>query len=383
MTPNQPTPIRPTRQATAREFFEVIFRRKWLIAGLFLATTLTVLVVALSTPVTFSSSGRVLVKRGEQMSAISPGRQLFGDWENDLASELEVARSVPVLSKVREILDEETKQGQPPVKLDPGAVDAEVMGKSNVLGLAYTDLDPAVARRVCNALIQSYIAFRRDQVELRRPEAFFRKELAQVQSTIDAKLAQRERLSAQSGVIDASGQPQQVLAQLGMFLREQSLAEADLAEAVAGQRAMQVLSEDPEIDLPTLGQQYSSESALVDLKKRMVDQEARIASLRERYRDDSPEITMAQETLEHFAACSSAKWTPGCASRPRGSECCRPAWRWSIAGLPNSRSRSAHCPRRRCPSSSSTPRCARCASAIASWPWRATRRASPRTPRPA
>ena len=86
-----PTPSaapRFTRQATAREFLAVVFRRKWIILGLFLVTTATVVTVALTTPTTYISSGRILVKRGERQSALRPERQVFSDWEQDLASEM-------------------------------------------------------------------------------------------------------------------------------------------------------------------------------------------------------------------------------------------------------------------------------------------------------
>ena len=83
------------RQATMREFFAVLFRRRWFIVGLFVAVTATVMTISLTTPTTFSSSGRVLVIRGERQSALSPGRQLFSDWEQELASEVANVRSTP------------------------------------------------------------------------------------------------------------------------------------------------------------------------------------------------------------------------------------------------------------------------------------------------
>ena len=53
-----PTPITSGsgRQATAREFVAVVFRRKWIVLGLFIVTTVTVVTVALTTPTTYISS---------------------------------------------------------------------------------------------------------------------------------------------------------------------------------------------------------------------------------------------------------------------------------------------------------------------------------------
>src|SRR5215813_11797872 len=98
-----PAAPQPTlnRQATAREFLAVLFRRKWIILGLFLITTATVITVALTTPITYMSSGRILIKRGERQSALRADRQVFSDWEQDLGSEMQIMKSTPVVKRTR------------------------------------------------------------------------------------------------------------------------------------------------------------------------------------------------------------------------------------------------------------------------------------------
>ena len=143
MTQNRPhAPAVPVagRHATTREFFAVLFRRKWLILGLFSVTLTTVLVVALTTPVMYVSSGRVLVKRGEKESAFNASRQITGQWEEELGSEMEVVKSEPVLSRAHEILAAQ----RPPTPFRYNGVDVEVKGKSNVLEISYADGDPKV-----------------------------------------------------------------------------------------------------------------------------------------------------------------------------------------------------------------------------------------------
>ena len=183
-------------QATSRELFTVIFRRKWLILGLFLVVTATVVGLAFTTPVSYSSSGRVLVMRGERLSALSPGRQLYNDWEEDLGSEVEVARSYPVIQRARELLAEDVKKTGKQAKLDARTIDIEVMGKSNVLGIGYSDLDADKAQMVCNALITAYVEYRAGQAHLGKPEAFFETELQQIKSDIELKSNER-KLTAQ------------------------------------------------------------------------------------------------------------------------------------------------------------------------------------------
>ena len=62
--PVGPAPALQSSQATLREFMAVVFRRRWVILGLFFAVTATVLAIAFTTPKIWASSGRVLVARG-------------------------------------------------------------------------------------------------------------------------------------------------------------------------------------------------------------------------------------------------------------------------------------------------------------------------------
>jgi uncharacterized protein involved in exopolysaccharide biosynthesis len=285
-------------QATTREFLSVLFRRKWFIIGLFLVASVTVVALSLTTPVTYQSSGRVLIVRGERLSALTPGRQIFSDWEEDLGSEVQVARSEVVVARAREILTAEATEGAPDIGINPGAVDAEVMGKTNVLGIGYTDLDPAKAERIANALITAYVEQRQSKQVLGRPESFFEAEMSQVDRDITRKLAERQRFSSATGVTDVEGQGRAWADQLGVARQRRNEAMAELAEARSSLDAMRLLAQDPNIDLPTLGTPFTNESALISLKQKIVEQQTRIAQLRERFRDETPEVQNAIETLE-------------------------------------------------------------------------------------
>lgn len=291
------------RQATMREFFAVLFRRRWLIIGLFFVVTATVLTISFTTPTSYSSSGRVLLIRGERQSALSPGRALFGEWEQDLASEVANVRSAPVLDRARELLAERVrKSGRPAPTLHAGSVDVEVMGKSNVLGIGYSDLDPAVAHLVCDAVLTAYVEYRQNRQRLGRPESFFTAKLESLNVEIENRLAQREALATRSGVTSALDQAREWSGLLGALEQRRNETAADFAESQHSLQAMRELQQHPEIDLPTLGLPFTNESALVGLKQKIMEQQAHIAKLRERYRDDAPEVQNAMETLETLQA---------------------------------------------------------------------------------
>jgi succinoglycan biosynthesis transport protein ExoP len=277
------------RQATARDFLTVVFRRKWLI--------LSVVAISLTTPLVYVSAGRLLVKRGEQESVLEPYRRVFSEWEQDLASEIEVVKGNPVLQRAQEMLRQRAATGGPRIRLAQAQVDVEVMGKSNVVAIAYQDANPEVARIACDALIQAYIEYRQRSSAMPNPKQFFEQELGQVERDLGRWTELRREYANREGIADLEEEQRSLIGQLGMLNQRLSDVSAELAVARTEQQMMQQLRGRPDIDLPTLGERYSNESALVDIKRRLVEQEARVAELRERYREDSPEVTNALSTL--------------------------------------------------------------------------------------
>jgi succinoglycan biosynthesis transport protein ExoP len=295
---NQPSslPQAPVSQhATAREFLAVVFRRKFLILGLLATTTLTVLVIAMITPTVYVSVGRVLVKRGEQQSVLTPYRQVVNDWEADLASEIEVAKSYPVLQRAREILAHET--GAPLVHLNGRQVDAQVLGKSTVVALAYEDRDPEVAQRVCDALLRAYIDYRQNTLTLNYSRSFFEVEIGKVRKDLDVWMERRRAYADSNHLADVTEQTRNMLDVVGALEKQRGDLASELAQVSATIDAMHMLQERPDVDLPLLGSNGSGD-AILEIKRRVLDQEARLATIRERYRDGSPEATNAAETLK-------------------------------------------------------------------------------------
>jgi uncharacterized protein involved in exopolysaccharide biosynthesis len=288
------TPVR--REPTAREFLAVIFRRKNLVLGIFGATLTTVFVIAIFTPQIYVSSGRVLVRRGEQESSLTPYRQILNDWEADLASEIEVAKSDAVMLRADSLLMAEAHGGKP-LTVDQASVDAQVIGKSTVVAIAYQDRSAKVAQQVCDALIRAYIDYRQNTLSLTYPKGFFEGEIGKVRSDLDAWMERRRAFADQYHLADAGEQIRTTLNITGDMERHRSELSSELAQAQSTLSMMKRLKDQPDIDLPSLNAPGGPD-AIVQIKGKVMDQEARLATLREHYRDDSPEVTQALETLK-------------------------------------------------------------------------------------
>lgn len=289
----------PQNRATAREFMSVLFRRKAIILGLFAVTTATVVALALSTPVIYSSTGRVLVKRGERESALSPTRQVYDAWEEGLGSELEIVKSYAVLQRARQIIATEHPGGRIPI--DGARVDAEVMGKSNVVGIAYTDLVPRTAQVVADAVVRAYVEYRETDPTVQYPKQFFDRELSQLEGQMNRLEDEKRAFITRTGAVDLEDQQREQIGNLGLDQQRLSDLDAQLSESRTQLRELQALQTHAGVDLPTLGfnpnETYTNEAALTELKRHIVDQQAHVAELKERYTDQSPEVQNAEATL--------------------------------------------------------------------------------------
>jgi len=295
MTPDRSAPVLRNRQATAREFFAIVFRRRWIIIGLFLVVTLTVLVVVLSAPTDYRSIGKVAIRRGEQESLLQPGKRI-SNWEEEIATEVQVVRSQPVTDRAQALLDERAKHGGLKLKVATGGVDAEVVGASNAVLIAYTDRNPEVARQACDAVITAYVAYRQETANLTYPKAFFESEIQKVSHDLAALEESRRSYTTVNNAVAIDDQQRMAISTLSSLQQRRSEVQSDLAEARANLKQVQKFARDPNLDVPTFGG-GEGEQVLVDLRIKVLNQETRVAQLRERYRDDSPDVQNALATL--------------------------------------------------------------------------------------
>ncbi|NOT34234.1 MAG: hypothetical protein HOP12_08710 [Candidatus Eisenbacteria bacterium] len=284
------------RSATAREFLAVVFRRKWIIIGLFVVASVTVLSVAFTTRTSYQSFGEVLIKRGEQESLLQPNRRMSG-WEEELASEIEVVRSAPVQMRAQQLLDQQASEGLPRIDLGSGSVGAEVKGESNVILIGYVHSDPKIAERACNAVVTAYVEHRLKTLNLAYPKEFFDAEVKKVTEDLDRYETLRRNFARGSDAYAIEDQTRNLVSSLLSMRQRRTEIDADLRSARSNLEQIEKFASQPDLDSPTMGQ-GANEQVLVDLKLRVLGQETRLAQLRERYREDSPEIVNGVATLE-------------------------------------------------------------------------------------
>jgi uncharacterized protein involved in exopolysaccharide biosynthesis len=286
-----------SRLVGARDFLTVVFRRKWIILGLFVIVSLTVGVLTLARPVDYASFGSVLVKRGEQESIMTPGRRVTG-WEEELATEAQVVKSWAVREVAQASLDAEARRGAPALRLDAGAIDVEVIGQSNVIQIAYVARESDQAHRACDAIVNAYVEYRSASETLPYPKKFFDGELQRVSAAMDSLGRVRRQFTESRDVVDISEQRRSLIGSVSSRMHDRALVSGDLAEASGHLQTLNALHDSPDMDVPVTGSGFLNEGALADLKTSMIRQETRIAQLQERYREDAPELVDARASLE-------------------------------------------------------------------------------------
>ncbi len=297
-------PARASARGGARDFLAVLFRRRWIIVTIFFVTTLTVVGINITQPLFYESTGKVIVKRGVRDNLIQNGVRML-TWNEELASEVEVVKSNTVLQRVQAIVDEERAAAhRPKLRLDGTKVAATVLGESNVLAMSYESRDPAAAQEVTDALIQSYMEYRRNAYTLQYPKEFFDSELARVTKELDEWTRKREAFMNATGTVNLDVQGMQD----ADFVRNQNLELAHLDQELAQKRsALQSMrnfaASSTSGNVPFLADGTSTgDFILNDVRRHLADGRSRLKEMEAIYVANSPELAQQKALVANLEA---------------------------------------------------------------------------------
>lgn len=177
---------RATRQETSlRDFLDVVFRRKRIIASIFVLSIALVVFLDSRRPEVWESNARVLVRRGEQSSVLNQNIRTLG-WEEEVASEIQVILSDDVFKRARLIFaDSARAHGLEDVAFNAGGARADVMGESNVFVIGYVDARKELCRIGCDAVTLAFRDYYRERKAPPKLSDFFQDEITDVRTEID------------------------------------------------------------------------------------------------------------------------------------------------------------------------------------------------------
>jgi uncharacterized protein involved in exopolysaccharide biosynthesis len=166
------------QEATMRDFLNVVFRWKYLILAVVLVTTFFIVYMKASKPLTYVSSARLLVERGERENVFTANPRYLG-WAEEMSSQLEVILSEAVFSNARKIFaDSLDARGLGGTRyFSAGGVRADVVGESNVIVVSYSGLDPVTCELGCKAVMTAYMDYYKRQTAPPAVTDFFDSEI--------------------------------------------------------------------------------------------------------------------------------------------------------------------------------------------------------------
>jgi succinoglycan biosynthesis transport protein ExoP len=198
-----PTPVE--RDTTIRDLLAVVFKRKWLIVGIFLVASAITAFKIFNTPVTFSADATVMLNRKGRESVLQNGGSAL-PWKEVIESEVEVVRSVPVLARALAKLNAPTPDHPKGLGYGLGVlstnVKAGMIGESNIIFVTAKARKPENALRMANAVADAYIEYHLELFKLPDPSAFIKHQADSTLAALQNLQNQRKTLLSGIGLTD-------------------------------------------------------------------------------------------------------------------------------------------------------------------------------------
>ncbi|MBD3236734.1 MAG: hypothetical protein GF330_08525 [Candidatus Eisenbacteria bacterium] len=286
---------------TPRDLLRVIFRRKWIFLIVVGATAAWVIYSASQMAPQWESAAKLLVQRGFQPSAFSPGLRMV-TWEEEFNSEIETIASDRIRRRAQEILLAQHDGDSSAVpEIDTRRISAETRGKASILLVRYRDEEKQIVQEVVRALTQAYQEFR-SQTRTTDPTGYLQAEIDQRAAEISEWEQRRADFLANEGFVQLPEERSNLLTERRNLQQRLADAQADVAQSrarldwlrsyVASDR------EDPAAGLYAFQDvEERGEPILITLRRKIVDAKLEYFTARAEYTDNHPRVLALRDRL--------------------------------------------------------------------------------------
>ncbi|HKW13235.1 MAG TPA: Wzz/FepE/Etk N-terminal domain-containing protein [Candidatus Krumholzibacteria bacterium] len=286
-----------TRQETSlRDFLDVVFRRKWVIISMVIATTLLVLVIDAQRPDMWESTSRVLVKRGKQQSVLTTNIYVL-PWAEDAASVVQLILSEDTFSKARAAFADSVKTGRYPQDwtFNAGSVHSGVIGESNVFTISYSDPRAGICKLGCNVVTNAFREFYRENNTPPPVSDYFTNQLSDTRSELAQARVERNKFMNEKKFFGADETSRFLLNKIGGLESNLSTLEGDLSAQKLRTDNLAALADksgpDLEKDLSFSVSQHVLQSAVVqNIKFNLQQLNMKKEELEGKYTDKHPDV---------------------------------------------------------------------------------------------
>jgi uncharacterized protein involved in exopolysaccharide biosynthesis len=301
--------IEDRRETSMRDYLAVIFRRKGVALGVFLASLGVVALLQLSSPPVFESTSQVLVSRGQPESAYNPAVRVALSWEEELNSEIETARSAHIVQMAQKILDDgkiRDARGEK-IQIDPGQITTSTISKSSVIYIKYRSPEKLAAQEGTRALTQAYVNFRLSVRSVPELEAYFRDEIEGVKDQLEDWEQKRADFMNEESVSRIPDERNSLLivrqnADVDLGRVRESLAEAQARVEVLQRAIAQAESDSSAGPYVYTDLGSHDDQAIGTVKAQLVARQSEYLGMRAQYQDSHPQVMALKDQVEELRA---------------------------------------------------------------------------------
>ena len=303
-------PVQGVRDTTMRDLLAVVFKRKWLILLFFVVSSALVGFKVARTPVTWSADATLMLQRRGRTSALQTSSGAL-PWVEVMESEVEVARSIPVLQLAKAKLMEPTKDFPEGIDVSLGRlstmVESGMVGESNVIYITSTAWSPKAAIRIANKTAEAYEEYHHKMFALPDASNFTASRADSTLQALKKLQAERESLLTAAGFSDVGAE--ELNLQRLRYTLQSEISEKTL-EVVRLKSELDAISDSMDLNGDEIPFSNSMSTlhgntlatALVNYRK----QKAALEDYRSRYTDNHPkvrealkEVAKSRERLQH------------------------------------------------------------------------------------
>jgi len=291
------------KETSLRDFLDVVFRRKWIILSVFGLAVIMVAVLDAKRPDVWESTSRVLVRRGEQGSLLSPAVRTLG-WAEEVASEIQVILSDDVFVRARQVFEDSARAHgiSPDIVFNEGSVRADVIGESNVFVIGYVDTRREVCQVGCDAVT---IAFRDYYRERKAPPVltdFFAGEVEDIRVELEAWRTRRNEFMNREKFYGAEETSKFLLNKVGVLEQRLTSLNGDISSQDLRVANLEALSQrgGPELEneLAFSVSAHVLQSGIVqNIKFSLQQLNLQRESLMQKYTDKHPDVMAVNQQI--------------------------------------------------------------------------------------
>ncbi|NMB01389.1 MAG: hypothetical protein GX971_07735, partial [Firmicutes bacterium] len=279
-----------------REYWEIIVKKRTLIAVVFLVTVLGVTIYSLLATPIYEAFTTVMVRdsgAGGMQSMLFEG--MGGMGQNQAQNYIQIMKSRTILEQVLERVQPEELD----VRGLEKALTIQPIQGSDVLKISIQSPNPAEAQAIVNTLADVFIGWNTlyQQNDRRTTRIFIE---AQLKSAEESLRIAEEKLTAYREQEKVLAPTEETVAKIEQLVKLQaSMTEISISREELTERITQVRANLAEQDETLISSTTIAENAFVtEYRSRLADLEVRLSSAREKYTDRHPTVLALQAEIE-------------------------------------------------------------------------------------